>query len=322
MGVKKYLYAIFAAMAATILMAFIGVGSASATALCDAAVTTGCTSYGKGEMLDSYLTETTTLSTTGGETLDTCTTGEIEGTTSTAGSASETVKEPIKELVWGSCTKETTTITKGELEIHWISGTDNGTVTGKNISFTVNSSFGTCTYGTGESSDLGTLTGGSVGAIDISAVLTKTAGGFLCPADAKWVANYSIASPRALDIGESGGGGAPMLSLANTGGLPRTGTNTCTFTLRFEVCKFTVTNNSGFAIVVTIQEITGTAGRYSIINGACAKGTEIAAGNNCTAEVKLEVNPGAGWFNGFLFQAEQKGSGGKNLAGVMGLLQT
>jgi hypothetical protein len=113
-----------------------------------------------------------------------------------------------------------------------------------------------------------------------------------------------------------------MLSLANTGGLPRTGTNTCKFTLRFEVCKFTVTNNSGFAIVVTIQEITGPAGRYSILNAACAKGTEIAAGASCTAEVRLEVNPGAGWFNGFLFQAEQKGSGGKNLAGVMGLLQT
>lgn len=322
MRVKKYLYAIFAAIAAMLLMALIGAGAASATVLCNESATTGCTSYGKGAVLDSYLSETSTLSTTGGETLNTCASGTIEGKTSTAGSATETVKESIEELTWGSCTHTTDTITKGELEIHWISGTDNGTVTGRNISFTVNTSFGTCTYGTGESLDLGTLTGGEVGAIDISAILVKTAGGFLCPSDAKWVANYSIASPRPLYIGESSTGGGPMLSLANTGGPPRAGTITCKFAIRFEVCKFTVTNNSAFAIVVTIQEIVGPAGRYNIINAACAKGTEIAAGKTCTAEIRLEVNPGENWFNGFLFQAEQKGSGGKNLAGVMGLLET
>lgn len=320
MGVKKYIYAIFAVTA--FLMAFLGAGSASATVLCNESATTGCKSYGKGAILDGYLSETSATLTAGETLLDTCTSATFEGKTSTAGSSTETVRESIEELTWGSCTKTTDTITKGELEIHWISGTDNGTVTGKNISFTVNTVFGTCTYGTGESRDLGTLKGGNPATVEISATLVKTAGGFACPTEPKWVATYTVASPRPLYIGESTVGGGPMLDLANTGGPPRAGTRTCKFEARFEVCKFTVTNNSAFAVVVTIQEIVGPAGRYSIINGACKVGTEIAAGKFCTAEVRLEVNPGANWFNGLLVQVEEKGSGGKNLAGVMGLLET
>ena len=44
MGEKKYLYEILAAMAAMILMALIGAGSASATVLCNEATTSSCNS--------------------------------------------------------------------------------------------------------------------------------------------------------------------------------------------------------------------------------------------------------------------------------------
>src|SRR6478735_7785101 len=116
MGVKKCLFTIFAVTA--VMLAILGAGSASATVLCSESETE-CTSYGKGAAIDASLTGTTTFSTT-----------------------SETDNETIEELIWGSCTNTTTTINKGELEIHWISSTSNGTVTGKSISVTLNTAFG------------------------------------------------------------------------------------------------------------------------------------------------------------------------------------
>src|SRR6478735_9243262 len=139
MGVKKCLFTIFAVTA--VMLAILGAGSASATVLCSESETE-CTSYGKGAAIDASLTGTTTFSTTGETVLDTCTLGILEGTTSNAGGSSETDNETIEELIWGSCTNTTTTINKGELEIHWISSTSNGTVTGKSISVTLNTAFG------------------------------------------------------------------------------------------------------------------------------------------------------------------------------------
>lgn len=321
MNSRNYLFSI-AAVAAMALTAFIGAGSASATVLCSESATTECASFEKGSIVAASLTGSTTLSTTGGTVLDTCTSGMIEATTKNNGGSSETVSASIDELAWESCTQTTDTISKGELEIHHISGSDNGTVTGKSISFTVNSALGTCTYGTGEALDLGTLKGGNPATLEINAVLVKTAGGFACPADAKWVASYSVTFPELLYVGASAAAGLPKLSLENTGGPPKAGTRKCEFAARFEVCKFTVTNNSAFAVIITIQEITGTAGRYNIINAACAKGTEIAAGKTCTGEIRLEVNPGVNWVNGYLIQVEEKGSGGKNKNGIYGFLTT
>lgn len=322
MGEKKYLYAIFAAMAALILTAFIGAGVASATVLCNEATTSGCKSYGKGAIVDGYLAASATFSTTEGSVLDTCTGGRLEGSTSNAGGSTETVKETIEELTWEECTKTTDTTSKGELEIHWISGSDNATVTGKNISVTINTAFGSCTYGTGEAADLGTLKGGSSATMEFNAVVTKQAGSAFCPADAKFAATYTVTSPQALFIGESSAAAAPTLHLENTGGPPKFGTRGCKFAARFEICKFTVTNTSAFAVIVTIEEITGFGGRYNIISTACNVGTELGIGKSCTGEIKLEVNPGVKWTNGYLFQVEEKGSGGANKAGIYGFLTT
>lgn len=319
MGVKKHLLAIFALTAA--LTAILGAGSASATVLCNESATK-CTSYGKGAIVDSSLKETSTFSSTGGTVLDTCTFGLVEGKTSNAGGSSETVSETIEGLTWGSCSNTTDTTSKGELEIHWISGTGNGTVTGKSISVTLNTSFGSCTYGTGTALDLGTLTGGNPATIDINTILAKQAGGFLCPAEAKWAASYSVTSPQPLYIGESAVAGAPMLWLENSGGMPVPQTRMCEFKLRLEVCKFTVWNYSGVPVVITISEVTPPLNRYEIINEECKVKNKIASGGFCTAEIQLKAAaPEAGWFNGFQFQVEEEGSKGTNKAGITGGLR-
>jgi len=316
----RYLFTILAATAAASLMALIGASSASATVLCSESATSGCTSYGKGAALDGLMTASSTFSWEGTTLLE-CSSGMVESTTSNAGGSSETVSAAIKELTWKACTNTIHTASTGELEIHHISGTDNGTVTGKNISMAMTTMFGNCTYATGGSLDLGTLEGGNSATLKINATLAKTAG-FFCPPKVGWTASYSVISPEALYIGASAAAAAPMIRLENTGGPPKAGTKRCEFTARFEVCKFTVKNESAFPVIVTIEEVTGPGGRYSIINKACAKGVEIVAAGFCEGEIRLEVNPGAKWSNGYLVQVEEKGSGGKNLAGMSGVMTT
>lgn len=306
MGVKKYLFAIFAAIAA---LAFVGASSASATVLCAESATSECASYG-GVVIDASLTGSTTFSTTGGTLLDTCTSGTIESAVGKTGGSSETVSAPIGDLTWGSCTKTTDTINKGELEIHWISGSDNGTVTGKNASVTVNTIFGSCTYGTGSALDLGTLKGGKPAAIEISAIVSKQAGSFACPAEAKWVASYSVTSVESLYAGGSPLAAAPRIRVENTGGVPTANTNRCEFSVQFEKCKVTVWNESGFPVFVTEAEIAGTNGsvRYGIIEPPpCKKGKEIPIGGSCTDEVILNAFAVKDWSNWYFIQVEGEG---------------
>lgn len=306
------------AAAAMALMALIGAGSASATVLCSAATTSECATYG-GPVIDASLTETSKLSTTGGTVLDECASGTIEGAPSNIGSSSETVSVPIGELTWASCSKTTDTVSKGELEIHWISGTDNGTVTGKNVSFTANTIFGSCTYGTGTALDLGTLEGGKPATLKVSAVLVKIAGGFGCPAEAKWLASYSVTSPQPLYIGEDAAAAAPSITVLNSGGVEKAGTNRCEFEIFNQTCSITVTNNSVFAVVVKTEEVVGTnaAARYGFSQSKCSKGAKIAAnGGFCTDIVRMLANPpAAGWSNWYFIEVEQEAEPKNVIAG-------
>ena len=310
MGVKKSLYAIFAATAAMMLMAVIGVASASATVLCAESTTSECTSDG-GPVINASLTKASKISNTEGSVLDECTSGTLVGAPSNIGSSTETVSGPIGELTWASCTKTTDTISSGELEIHWISGTDNGTVTGKNNSVTALISGVSCTYGTGTGTDLGTLEGGSPATINVSAVLAKTAGGFLCPASVKWTATYSVTSPQPLDVGENAAAAAPAITVLNTGGVEKTNTNRCEFEIFNQTCSITVTNNSGFAIVIKEVELVGTnvGARYGFSQVQCNKNGKIAAGGFCTDIVKIIANPPvAGWSNWYFIKVEKEGA--------------
>jgi hypothetical protein len=194
-----------AAVAAAAVMAFVGAGTASATVLCNNnGSTTACSSkVGAGTKIVSELTGSAILETKEGTVLDTCTGGSVNGSVENAGGAAATVTGKITALTWTGCTKETKTTALGELEVHHIAGTDNGTVTGKNSVVTVAGLFQneSCLYGTGNGTDLGTLVGGSPATIVISTLVPRQAGsGFLCPAEARWTASYKVTAPNPLFV--------------------------------------------------------------------------------------------------------------------------
>ncbi|HET7454552.1 MAG TPA: hypothetical protein VFJ76_03435 [Solirubrobacterales bacterium] len=186
-----------ALVAAAALMAFVGAGTASATKLCkDSACTED---YGAGTEIKSSLSGSAILETVGGVTLDTCSGGEVNGTTSaTEGTP---LSGNISALTWEGCTRTTDTTVKGSLSIEKTSG-GNGSVTGSGSSVTVNGIFGTsCVYGTGTNTPLGTLVGGSPATISISALVPRTVANALCPAETRWTASYTVTSPSSLFVG-------------------------------------------------------------------------------------------------------------------------
>lgn len=188
-----------AAVAAAAFMAFVGAGTASATELCTESATCG-TMYPSGTAIAAKSTKTLVLENLGGTVLDECTSGEVKGTTSTTGGASETVKANITALTWVGCTKTTKTTTNGALEIHAITPTGNGTLTGSGSVVEINTILGVCSYGTGAGTDLGTLVGGNPATISINAIVQKISGNFACPAEARWTAAYEVTSPKPLFV--------------------------------------------------------------------------------------------------------------------------
>lgn len=192
-----------AALAATALMA-LSAGTASATVFCKNNTSTeACTEkYPVGTVGLSSLKAGTTqvLETLSGTVLDTCTGSSAEETLQNEGSATETITAtiPVGSLKWGTCTKTTDTLSGGEGEIHWIAGTDNGTITAKGFEVTANTIFGSCIYGLGtEMKDWGTIFGGAPGKFIANAVVTKRGGSSTCPAEVRVTGEYVNTKPEA-----------------------------------------------------------------------------------------------------------------------------
>ena len=192
----KYLKILgLAAIAGMAVMAFVGAGTASATVACKT-TTTPCGSL--ATELDASLSGTATLSAEG-ITLDTCSAGTVKGPVTEQGST-KTLKITV-DTTWTNCTQTTTQNEHGTLEIHWISGTDNGTVTATGFVVTVNTIFGSCTYGFGTTpKDLGEIKGGAPGTLAINTSVPRISGP--CPATATWVANYTVTTPNPVYIRE------------------------------------------------------------------------------------------------------------------------
>ena len=196
------------AAAATVLLAVIGIGSASATVLCKttSALGSACGSpYAAGTVLDFSLEETSIRETLEGTSIDECTESTIKSTTTDTGSSTETVKSNASVLTWGGCTRETKTTTLGSVEIHNISGTHNGTVTGSGFEITLNGIFNTsCIWGTGTGLHLGTLTASTSATtpatILINAEVPRTVSNFLCPSKTRWTAAYKVTAPVPLYV--------------------------------------------------------------------------------------------------------------------------
>lgn len=181
-------------------------GSANEEGILCKTTTTPCTNaYGKETTIDTDATGSVVFE-SGGVAIATCSGGTLKAKTENAGTNKEAVKAPIETLSWSGCSQTTTTVTKGSLEVQYIAGTENGTVLGKKTEVTLGILGTSCTYGFGEESDLGTLTGGESPVIDISTEIPKTAGGATCPASVRWVAEYKLTelSPLYVETTEEG----------------------------------------------------------------------------------------------------------------------
>ncbi len=193
-----------AAVAAMALMAFVGASSASATVLCHT-TTTPCTEKWKTGTEPRFVVRPGTAGIwkdTSGAIAAKCPEGELRGTITNPGSATETVKAsiPASGLTWPGvegCIK-TVTLEGGTIEVHAISGTDNGTVTVSGFKITISILGSSCIYGFGaENAVLGTLTGNGSGSaiLDINTLFFKKEGGIACPLDLTWAEEFIQEKP-------------------------------------------------------------------------------------------------------------------------------
>jgi hypothetical protein len=177
------------AVAAAALMAF--AGTAAATVLEGSGG-----NLAKGTKIDS--TGTNAVLKAGFATIE-CNHSEVDGTTSNAGGAGETVTGSISNLTFTECNATVNVLKKGSLTVHYTSG-QNGTVTSEGTEVTVATAGTSCVYGTPTATTIGTLTGGSPAKLNASASLKKISGGFLCADPASWTATYTVTSPNPLYV--------------------------------------------------------------------------------------------------------------------------
>jgi hypothetical protein len=184
----KYLKMLgLAAVAAMAFTAF-AASSASATTL----EVNGATQAGS-VTLTASLDTSITLSRTDGSFANTCTESHMHGETEVGKTTGTTVTGPITSLTFTKCEFPVTVHKPGKLEVKHITGTTNGTVYSEEAEVTTGSAFGTLNCKTGETTDIGTLTGVASGnaTMHINAVLNC---GFLVPS-ASWRGSYWITTP-------------------------------------------------------------------------------------------------------------------------------
>jgi hypothetical protein len=193
--------------AAMVLAMFVGASAASATVLCKESITSGCAAAGQaypaGTVLQRSLEGSSVLS-SNGNTLNTCTGGQFKSEITNAGGASSTVSGPNTTINFENCAAVVHTESVGSLEIHHIAGTDNGTVT-ESGTVTGNTIFGTnCLYESGTGKDLGQLQGGASPTLSINITVNEAEPKkFICPDTRQWAATFRVTAPTPLYISAS-----------------------------------------------------------------------------------------------------------------------
>ncbi|MGN6814666.1 MAG: hypothetical protein ACTHK3_01075 [Solirubrobacterales bacterium] len=184
-------------------MAIAGPGTASATVICKVKETpcSEANEWALGTFGDATLKAgTSAVMEGGGFVIITCTGGTVSGKLENRGGPFETVhqKGGPENVKWEKCTNPMTTLKGGQIEVHHIAGTYNGTVILKEFETTVFiTNLGvSCNYSYGTSTDVGVITGGETPTMDISAVLAKSAGSFLCPSSASGKAEGVLTEPK------------------------------------------------------------------------------------------------------------------------------
>lgn len=197
-----------AAIAAAALTMFLGAATASATVLCTTAAdpcVEGWRWPAGTEIIASMEVGTSTKETEPEPfeaTRDTCIESSISGDQEIEGSATETVTIENILVLRSNCTKSGIGYWQEALEIHWIPGTNDGTVTSAGEALTTMPFLGgSCTYA---GTDIGTLTGGKPATLKMEVVLKKTGGtGLVCPMSLpRWDAVYAITEPTPLFVTE------------------------------------------------------------------------------------------------------------------------
>ncbi|MGN6254282.1 MAG: hypothetical protein ACTHO8_04790 [Solirubrobacterales bacterium] len=196
------------AIAAGILMAFVGVGTASATTLT-------CTEPAGTKITCPRGTEFHAVSE--GKLVFDLPFGNVEcestitGKTLNTGSSTETVGLSVEALTFTNCGADTINVLKkGSLEIHTYPKEENweegpGTVTWSGTEVTMINLGVHCIYTTNRT-DIGKLTGskqtGATPTLDISATIPRTGGnsGAFCGSSAPWTGSYKVTTPDWMDV--------------------------------------------------------------------------------------------------------------------------
>lgn len=196
-----------AVVTATALMACVGSSTASATVLCST-TTSPCTSkWPTGSKLTFNLSSggsSKIVTTDEKTTLETCSSGSVEGEVTNAGSSTTTVTVRWLKWTFGICSFPITITIIGASEFHY-SFPIHLTVTGDSeIKWTIHTVlFGSCAYGFTAGTSLGTVAGGSPATFTANAVAKKLTGSeAACPETAKWTASYTQSGSTSL-FGES-----------------------------------------------------------------------------------------------------------------------
>jgi hypothetical protein len=187
------------ALATAALLALAGAGTASATVICKNNLNTETCSepWPVGTEGTASLASGTsaTLTDTTGNTLNTCTKSTVTGKLQSQGKGAPAFST-LTTLTLENCFFVTKTVNPGSGELTWIKGTDNGTLVTRNTEVTINTSlFGSCIYGTGSGTDMGTTVGGNPGSININTIVTRLGTNFACPTTAIFTAKYVATSP-------------------------------------------------------------------------------------------------------------------------------
>lgn len=137
--------------------------------------------------------------------------GKVECASTLGGEAKvagggEPIGVPLSSLSFSGCTNgwTATVNSPGKLEIHSITGSNNGTVTWSGATVTFSLSGINCLY-KAEATDIGTLTASNTtegtATIDISAFLTRHGGSFFCGGSiAEFTGSYKVQTPDYLDV--------------------------------------------------------------------------------------------------------------------------
>lgn len=200
-----------AAVSTAVAVAIGGAGSASATVLCKTTSTPCASHYPSGTELNAQLKAGTKAKFQSAWTTIECNESTLNQTTQNTGSSSTTVETAVEQLSFSECScpganAHINVVLKGTIEIHHISGTDNGTLTGHGQYLTLKCTAlaTTCIYNVSETgTDLGTLVGGEIAKLAINAALPYKTGDssqMICGASTTFTAEYDITSVKGLFV--------------------------------------------------------------------------------------------------------------------------